>query len=111
VSPPPAPDQQVSAPTVAWDRAEAERVLHQLLADLARIERERHRGRFHPVLARVLADGVAVAESFGANHEREAAAGWDALKLLRDCARRLVRTARLEDWKGHVLPWERQKPA
>jgi hypothetical protein len=101
--------QQVSIPAVAWDEGEARRLPAQLRADLARIEREQHRGKFHPVLARVLADGVAVAESFIANHEREAAAGWDALKLLRDCARRLVRTARLEDWKGKALPWERSK--
>jgi hypothetical protein len=100
--------QQVSIPAVAWDEGEAHRILAQLRTDLARIEREQHRGRFHPVLARVLADGVAVAESFIANHEREAAAGWDPMQLLRDCARRLVRTARLEDWRGHVLPWERE---
>ena len=110
-APSPAPEEQVSVSAAAWDRAEAERVLEQLRADLSRIERDQHRGKFHPVLARVLADGVAVAESFIANHEREAAADWDALKLLRDCARRLVRTARLEEWKGHVLPWEPEKPA
>jgi hypothetical protein len=111
---PPAPSEPVRAaasPLPAWDAAEADRVLAQLRADLARIEREQHRGRFHPLLARVLADGVAVAESFIANHEREAAAGWDPMKLLRDCARRLVRTARLEDWRGKVLPWEREKPS
>jgi hypothetical protein len=97
----------VSVSAATWDRAEAERVLEQLRADLARIERDQHRGKFHPVLARVLLDGVAVAESFIVNHEREAAAGWDPMKLLRDCARRLVRTAKLEEWKGKELPGER----
>ena len=108
----PANDSQPVAATAtlpAWDAAEADRILTQLRADLARIERDQHRGKFHPLLARVLADGGAVAESFIANHEREAAAGWDPMKLLRDCARRLVRTARLEDWKGKALPWERSK--
>jgi hypothetical protein len=93
----------------AWEPAEASRILTQLRADLSRIEREQHRGKFHPVLARVLADGVAVAEEFIKNHAEEIARGWDAMQLLRDCARRLIRTARLELWKGHVLPWERSK--
>jgi hypothetical protein len=101
----------VSVSAAPWDRAEAERVLEQLRADLARIEREKHRGRLPPVLARVLADGVAVAEALIADHEHEAAAGYDPLAMLRSCARRQVKIARLEEWKGHVLPWEREKPS
>jgi hypothetical protein len=50
-------------------------------------------------------------EGFVENHAEEIARGRDPMQLLRDCARRLVRTAWLEDWKGRVLPWEREKPS
>jgi hypothetical protein len=74
--------QQSSTPPTPWDQAEADRLLAVLLRQLARIERKQYRGQFPAVVARVVADGVAVCEGHIRDHEKLAAQGWDPLEYL-----------------------------
>lgn len=77
-----------------WDQVEAERLLAHLREELARIERQKCRGRFPPELANVVADGLGIADGCVRNHEQEAARGWDAMQLLRGIVSSLLSVAR-----------------
>jgi hypothetical protein len=88
----PVPASKPSAPPVApWDAAEANRLLEELRVDIRRIESVDFGGRPPTPLQHVLADALVIAEGFIANHELEAARGWDALDLLRGVVRRVRR--------------------
>jgi hypothetical protein len=93
-------------PIPPWDQAEADRLLTELRDGLARIERERYRGRFPPLLAKVVGGGLAVCETYVRDHEREAARGWDALELLRGAVPGVLSMARGDRWQGQKPPWE-----
>jgi hypothetical protein len=101
---------QASGSVPPWDQAEADRLLTELRDGLARIERKRYRGKFPPHLATVTTSGLAVCEGYVANHATEAARGWDALELLRDGVRSLLRIARGEPRKQAEVfpPWVRE---
>jgi hypothetical protein len=93
-------------PIPPWDLAAAEALLAELRVGLARIERAQYRGRFPPLLAKVVGDGVAVCEGYVRDHEQEAARGWDALELLRGGVRYTLAIARGDQWRGRKPPWE-----
>jgi hypothetical protein len=83
----------------AWDQAEAERLLARLRNELVRIERDYYRGKMPQVAANLAADGLSIADGYVANHDAEAARGWDAMELLRGLVEDLpgvVRGDRLE---------------
>jgi hypothetical protein len=65
-----------------WDRAEADRLLADLrtAVDQARASFGKP---FPATLEALVSDAIGIAEGFVANHELEAARGWDALGLLR----------------------------
>jgi hypothetical protein len=77
-------------PTPSWDQAAADALLVELRAEVARIEQS-FRGKLPPALSNVLSDALAIAEGYVANHQEEAARGWDALELLRCTVRRIRR--------------------
>ena len=79
----------VQAPLPAWDPVEASHLLDDLRAQ-ADEQRRSFGGSFPPALATVVSDYVAVAESYVANHEAEAARGWDPMELLAGVRPRLV---------------------
>jgi hypothetical protein len=85
------PSKPSAAPLAPWDAAEASRLLEELRFEIQRIESVDFRGRPPGPLHNVLADALAIAQVFIANHELEAARGWDALKLLRGVIRRVRR--------------------
>ncbi|HKI36280.1 MAG TPA: hypothetical protein VKA46_30765 [Gemmataceae bacterium] len=79
---------------LAWDQAEAERLLAELRDRLARLERTWPGGKFPPVKANVLQIGVEVCEAYVRDHDLEASRGWDALALLRAAVPGFLRLAR-----------------
>ncbi len=87
-------------PPPAWDQADATALLADLGRDLARIERERHRGRFPETIARLVADGVSICRDLANRHELEAERGWNALELMRQSAELTLRIARGERAAG-----------
>jgi hypothetical protein len=69
----------------AWDQAAAGRLLAELRAEVAAVEAV-FGGRTPAPLATAMADALAIAEGYVANHDLEARRGWDALALLRGVA-------------------------
>jgi hypothetical protein len=61
----------------------ANRFLADLRQQVARIKRDQYYGQFPAVVARVVADGVAVCEGHIRDHDKLAAQGWDPLEYLR----------------------------
>jgi hypothetical protein len=88
-----------------WDQAEAERMLAELRAAVAAIERTEFGGRPPPPVATVLADALAIAEGYVRDHEAEAARGWDALALLRSMLPHVRRC--IGNWKKRHEPRRR----
>jgi hypothetical protein len=80
-----------AAAVPGWDQGEADRLLAELREAVARA-RQDFRAPFPADLQAVVADGVAIAVGYVANHEAEARRGWDALQLLRKVKRRLLAT-------------------
>jgi hypothetical protein len=72
-----------TAPAFSWDQAEAERLLDHLRCELARLEHTWPGAKFPPAKANAVQIAVEVCESYVQDHDREAAAGWDAAALLR----------------------------
>jgi hypothetical protein len=83
-----------------WNQGEADALLTELRAEVARIEREEFRGQMPGPLANVFADALDIATGYVRNHDIEAARGWDALELLRG----MIRQIRLccENWKKRM---------
>jgi hypothetical protein len=79
------------SPVPPWDQTEADRLLADLRAAVTRARQE-FGGPFPADLQAVVADGIAIAEGYVANHEAEARRGWDALQLLRKVKPRLLAT-------------------
>ncbi len=67
----------------SWDPVEAERLLAELRAEVARLEKQEFRGKPPPLFTTLAADLVAIGEGYVRHHDIEAARGWDALELLR----------------------------
>jgi len=76
-----------------WDQAEAARLLAELRAAVD-AQRRAFGGSFPAPLSAVVADYLAVAEGYVANHEAEAARGWDAMQLLAGVRPRLTEIIR-----------------
>lgn len=76
-----------------WDQAEADRLLAELRAAVDE-QRRAFGGSFPAPLSAVVATYLDVAEGYVANHEAEAARGWDPLELLRGVRPRLVEIIR-----------------
>jgi hypothetical protein len=79
---------------LAWDQAEADRLLAELRAAAHCVGRAAEAGRARPALAAVAALCLRLGEKFDREHELEAARGWDAMELLRDAAAQARRIAR-----------------
>lgn len=50
---------------------------------MGQIERKQYRGKFPPVIANLVADGLDICEQYIMDHALEAARGWDAFVLLK----------------------------
>jgi hypothetical protein len=85
-----------------WDQAQAERLLADLRAAVAAIERTQFGGRPPRAVAAVLADALALAEGYVRDHEAEAERGWDALALLGAMLPHVRRC--VENWKRKCGP-------
>lgn len=83
-----------------WDQPEADRLLAQLRSKLAEVEKVTYRGKVPTAAAHLAADGLAIAEGWIANHEAEAARGWDVLDLLRGMVKDLPDIVRGDRLKG-----------
>jgi hypothetical protein len=77
----------------AWDQAEADYLLARLREGLARVETAVAAGRAPAARASALRTWLDVAEGYVSGKEREAARGWDALRLLRAAVRRALALA------------------
>src|SRR5262249_47737888 len=88
-----------------WDQTAAHALLARLRQELRRLERRHFSGRFPEPLRPGVADGLAIAEGFSADHELEARRGWDALDLLRWTQGRLLQTVeRVRVHPEHLAP-------
>ena len=65
-----------------WDQAEADRLLADLRAAVARARWD-FGGRFPADLEAIVSDALSIAEGYARDHELEARRGWAALRLLR----------------------------
>jgi hypothetical protein len=75
-------ENEVNEQIPLWDEAAAAAMLTNLRAEVAAVDAA-FASRTPAPLANVLADTLAIAAGYVANHEREARRGWDALALLR----------------------------
>jgi hypothetical protein len=89
-------------PPGSCDQAEANRLLTELRRRLARIEHQQYCGQFPAVVARVVADGVAVCEGHIRDHDKLAAQGWDPLEYLRGQVLLTLALARGEPQGRHL---------
>jgi hypothetical protein len=95
------PESGLAGTTIpAWNQNEADRLLAHLSGELARIKREKYRGRFPPGMATIITDGLSIADRYVRNHEQEAARGWDVMELLRDLVSSLLSMARGDRRQG-----------
>jgi hypothetical protein len=76
-----------------WDQVEADQLLGEARAALARVEARYQAGRVTAVHRNVIALCVEVCEQYARGHELEARRGWDAMALLRGAVRRLLGAA------------------
>jgi hypothetical protein len=81
---------QQSAPALAWDQTEADRLLAQLREVLVRTEAAVAVRKTPAVRLAVLRLWSEVAEGYINDRERETARGWDALALLRAAVARAL---------------------
>ncbi len=102
----PADDNSIEATGVGgadstWpNHAEAERLLADHRTELARLERQLPGGRFPPITARLVADGLKIAEGYIRDHALERARGWDPMELLRDMLAQNIAFARRARQEG-----------
>jgi hypothetical protein len=80
----------------SWDQTAADDLMVRLRTEVATVEAT-FGGRPPTALANVLADALAIACGYVANHELEARRGWDALALLRGMVPHVRRC--VQNWK------------
>jgi hypothetical protein len=85
--------QPPPARAFVWDQAAAEGLLADLRATVERLKHDDFRGKPPPIFVTLAAGAIAIAEKHIANHEAEAARGWDVLDLLRGRKRVLLEIA------------------
>ena len=73
-----------------WDQVEADQLLGEARAALARVEARHRAGRVTAAHRNVVALWLEVCEQYARDHESEARRGWDAMQLLRAAVRRLL---------------------
>jgi len=76
------------------EQAEAEALLAEHRQELVRLEHVLHRGRFPPIVATLVADGLTIAERYIRDHALEQARGYDPLELLCGIIAQNLRLAR-----------------
>lgn len=82
------------SPALPWDAAGAERTLRDLTTELLRIECQVYRGRFPDRVRSVVDIGLEMCRGYVANHQLEAARGYDPMELLRSGAAWTVAVAK-----------------
>jgi hypothetical protein len=88
-------------PPPPFDATEAQRLLDQLRANAARLERDLYGGWFPPRVAGFLWDAIGVCQKFVDNHEQERARGWDPLALLRQHVDYVIKRLKEARREGH----------